>query len=591
MGLRTLKFRTRRWWRRSFRSGEGLARQSSEQLEKDFFGRLSRLRDVWRPVTAWLLLFLILITALIVQMVRLRTYYQVQQPVAGGIYSEGIVGTFTTANPLYALSDVDTSVSRLIFAGLMTYDAQGKLIGDLADHWSVNSTGTVYMVHLRPNLSWQDGKPLTAADVVFTYQMAQSPDAQSPLQPSWKGVTVAAADSRTVTFTLPNPLSSFPYSLTTGIIPQHLLGSLDPSQIRSAAFNTHPIGAGPFSWGTIGVSGSSNNIEEQLTLLPFKGYWAGEPKLNSFNLYTYANNGALVDAYKRQEVTAMALSGNLPAEITKDSSSHIYGLSLAAGAYVFFKSSNPILNDGKVRQALVAAADRQTLIASLGYKAIPVDEPFLRSQFAYDPAYAQVTGNAQQAKALLDGDGWRLGKDGIRTKGGQPLSFTVDVLAGSDYAGVANRLQAEWKAVGIDAKVAALQPADFQGALASHSYDAVLYGISIGTDPDVFVYWDSSQADIRSANRLNFSEYRSAEADAALEAGRTRLDPLLRAVKYKAFLQAWQRDAPALSLYQPQLLYVSHIPIYGLDATQIATDADRFDNVENWMVHIAWVTR
>lgn len=589
--FRTLKLRSRRWWRRSFRSGEDLAKQSSEQLEKDFFGRLNRLRDVWRPVTAWLLLFVLVISMLVAQIVHLRTYYQVQQPVAGGIYSEGIVGTFTTANPLYALSDVDTSVARLIFAGLMTYDAHGKLIGDLADKWTVNSTGTVYTVHLRPNLRWQDGQGVTAADVVFTYQMAQNPDAQSPLQPSWKGVTVAAVDSRTVTFTLPNPLSSFPYSLTTGIIPQHLLGSLDPSQIRSAAFNTHPIGAGPFSWGTIGVSGSGNDIQEQLALLPFKDYWAGGPKLNSFNLYTYANSSTLVAAYKHQEVTAMALSSNLPPDITRDSSSRIYNLSLAAGAYVFFKSSNPILNDTKVRQALVAAADRQTLIAGLSYKAIPVDEPLLRSQFAYDPSYAQSTGNVQQAKTLLDDDGWQLGKNGMRTKAGQPLGFTIDVLAGSDYAGIAQRLQTEWKAAGIDAKIAALQPADFQGALASHSYDAVLYGISIGTDPDVFVYWDSSQADIRSANRLNFAEYRSAEADTALEAGRTRLDPLLRTVKYRAFLQAWQRDAPALALYQPQLLYVSHIPVYGLDATQIATDADRFDNVENWTVHLAWVTR
>lgn len=589
--LRTLRLRTRRWWRRTFRSGEDFAKHSSEQVEQDFFGRLGNIRAVWRPVTAWLLLFVLIISLLVVQIARLRSYYQVQQPVAGGLYSEGVTGTFTTANPLYALSDVDTSVSKLVFAGLMAYGSDGHLVGDLADRWAANSNGTVYTVYLRPNLRWQDGKPLTAADVVFTYQMAQNPDAQSPLQPSWKGVTVAAADARTVTFTLPNPLSSFPYSLTTGIIPQHLLGSLDPSQLRSAAFNVNPVGAGPFSWGTLGVSGTGNSVEEQLTLLPFKDYWAGQPKLNSFNLYTFANTDALLSAYRHQEVTAITLGGSVPSDIAKDASTHIYNLPLAAGAYVFFKSTGTIFSDAKVRQALVAAADRQSIIASLGYPAIPVDEPLLRSQFAYDPAYAQATDDERQAKTLLDGDGWQVGSNGIRQKNGQPLSFTLDVLQGSSYTGVANQLQAEWKKVGVDMKIAALQPADFQGALAAHSYDAVLYGISIGTDPDVFVYWDSSQADIRSTSRLNFSEYKSGEADAALEAGRTRLDPLLRAVKYKSLLQAWQRDAPALGLYQPRLAYISHIPVYNLGASQIATNADRFDDVDDWMIHVAWVTR
>jgi hypothetical protein len=95
---------------------------------------------------------------------------------------------------------------------------------------------------------------------------------------------------------------------------------------------------------------------------------------------------------------------------------------------------------------------------------------------------------------------------------------------------------------------------------------------------------------VRSSNRLNFSEYASPAADAALEAGRTRLNNQLRAIKYRAFLQAWQKDTPALGLYQPRLLYVSHIPVYGLEEHQINADADRFDNVSSWMIHVGWVT-
>jgi peptide/nickel transport system substrate-binding protein len=269
----------------------------------------------------------------------------------------------------------------------------------------------------------------------------------------------------------------------------------------------------------------------------------------------------------------------------------MYDIPLTAGAYVFFKSSNPVLGDVKVRQALVAAANRGTIINSLGFSALPVDEPLLHSQFAYDPQYAQITNQPAEAKTLLHADGWQLDSKGIREKSGQPLSFALSVMDGTEYVGVAQQLANEWKVVGIDVKVDVEQPASFQGTLAAHAYDAVLYGISIGVDPDVFVYWDSSQADIRSQSRLNFAEYKSTAADAALEAGRTRLDQPLRVIKYRTFLQAWQQDAPALGLYQPRLLYVSHIPVYGLDNTAINTNADHFDNVQDWMVHVAWVTR
>jgi len=123
-----------------------------------------------------------------------------------------------------------------------------------------------------------------------------------------------------------------------------------------------------------------------------------------------------------------------------------------------------------------------------------------------------------------------------------------------------------------------------------HTYDALLHAISIGVDPDVFAYWDSSQADIRSNARLNFSEYKSTTADTALEAGRTRLDPALRIVKYRPFLQAWQTDAPALGLYQPRFLYITRGTVYGLTDHALNSDSDRYASVADWQIHTAKVT-
>ncbi|MEJ0073069.1 MAG: hypothetical protein WDN27_03245 [Candidatus Saccharibacteria bacterium] len=89
---------------------------------------------------------------------------------------------------------------------------------------------------------------------------------------------------------------------------------------------------------------------------------------------------------------------------------------------------------------------------------------------------------------------------------------------------------------------------------------------------------------------MNFSEYKSPTADAALEAGRTRLDPALRVIKYQPFLQAWQADAPALGLYQPRFLYITRGTVYGLADHPLNTDSDRYDSVQNWEIHTAKVT-
>lgn len=562
------------------------------QFDQNLIGRLGRLRLVWRFVLSWLVLMGAIAGILIAQLSALRSYYQVMQPSPGGIYSEGIEGSFTTVNPIYAVSDVDTSVSKLLFAGLLTYDGHNQLVGDLADSWNANASGTQYTVHLRAGLTWQDGQPVTANDVVFTYHTIQDPDAQSPLQSSWQGVTITAVDASTVTFTLPNPLSSFAYSLTNGIIPKHILQSVNVVDLRSAAFNTSdPVGTGPFRWSSIGVSGLGQNAQTQITLTPFSRYWAGAPQLDQFNVHAYASRNDLLQAYRNQEITAIAGLDSIPADIAKDTSSYIYNLPLTAGVYVFFKTTSQILGDVKVRQALVAAANRAAIVQHLGYPAVTVDEPLLSGQLGYNPAYAQTTGNQTQAKTLLDQAGWTMQTNGMRAKGGQPLSFMLVVAAGTEYETVARQLSDEWRSVGINAQVVPQLPADFQASLTQHLYDAVIDGVSIGADPDVFVYWDSSQADPRSDNQLNFSEYKSALADLALEAGRTRLDPQLRAAKYKSFLQVWQQDAPALGLYQPRFLYISHIPIYGLYENQINTDAGRFNNVQNWMVHLNWVTR
>lgn len=589
--FRLFKLRFRRRIRKSQRQVEDLGQQAEQTIDRHLLRRFDRLGPVRRFVAGWVALFVLLAGCLVWQLQHLSAYYQTLQPIPGGIYSEGMPGAFTNANPLYATGPVDSTVSRLVFASLFKYNEHNKLVGELAKDYSIDKKGTTYTVHLRPNLKWQDGQPLTSKDVVFTYQTIQNPDADSPLNGSWQDIDVRAPDRLTVTFTLPNVLASFPYNMTNGIVPEHILGSVPVADLRSSDFNTQkPVGAGPFAWLAVQVSGSGpKDAQEQVGLVPFKNYALGAPKLKEFIVHAYADRQKMLQDYNDKQLTALAGLESLPDGMDSQHN-EVHNFLLTAGTYVFFKTTDGVLSDADVRRALVRATDQQQVVKSIGYPTRLVTEPVLQGQLAYDKKYAQPTNRPAEARALLDKAGWKLNAAGQRAKKGQPLAFRLVAADTPEYRRVTHELQRQWQALGVQLDVQLEPSDDFENALKQHDYDAVLYGIAIGVDPDVFVYWDSSQANPLSDNRLNLSEYKSSKADASLEAGRTRLDPQLRIIKYQPFLQSWQKDAPALGLYQPRFLYLTNQPVYGLKDHALNSETDRFSNVHNWMIRTAKVT-
>lgn len=588
---RTTKLRWRRRYRRSRRQVEDISQQAEDHLERHFFRRLSRLWEVRRFIMAWILLLVLLIGGLVVQTRNLSAYYQKSVPAPGGIYTEGILGSFTNANPLYATGAVDAAVAHLVFAGLFTFNNQNQLVGDLAEKFDVDDSGKLYTVHLKKGLTWHDGQPLSSADVAFTYHVIQNPDAQSPLASSWAGIKITAVDPLTVTFELPNALSAFSQSMTNGIVPQHLLDGIPMQQLRSVPFNSvRPIGSGPFMWQNIEVIGTTPETrEERIALLPNANYHGGAPKLGGFIIRSFHDEDRLIKSFSRQELNGVAGLNSIPDKVKNDSDVHDYNIPLTSGVFVFFKTSHEILQDVKVRQALVRAANVSEIISNLGYPVIGLQEPLLASQIGFDKALRESQYSTAEANRLLDEAGWQKGSDGLRKKGNQTLSFKLYSQNTGEYTYVTKVLQKQWQAIGVDLQVF-LEPAtDMQAVLTSHSYDALLYGIALGSDPDVYAFWHSSQADLRAANRLNFSEYRSTTGDKSLEAGRTRTDNAIRAIKYKPFLEAWRTDAPALALYQPRFLYLTHGQLFNFNPVVMNSDIGRYADVQNWMIKQAKV--
>ena len=588
---KTTQLQLRRLLRRRRRATEETVQHAAENIDKNLIGRFSRVIKVKRFALGWIALTILLGVSTVVQTVALSSTYQTEQPIAGGSYHEGIVGTFSTANPLYASGAVDTAISRLIFDGLFKYDENNVIVGDLAQNYSVDQTGKIYTIHLHKDLQWHDGKPLTADDVVFTFQTIQNPDARSVLQGSMRGVIISKVDATTVTFTLSSALSSFPGSLTVGIIPQHILGTVAPSELRSNAFNTSkPIGSGPFAWQQLEVNNNTDTEGTAVTisLERFARYHENPTKLNRFTVHTYETSAELLRAFNHREVNAIAGLKSIPSELQKKKEVVIHSFQSTATLMVFFnmQSTGP-LSDVNVRRGLMDGTDRQSIIQKLNQPLKIVREPVLSGQFAYDKTYSQPLFSKSLGEQTLTQGGWIPGKDGIRVKDGKRLTIRLYAEDTPDNQIITKEIQKQWRALGAEA-IITLQPSMyFQTTLQSRGYDAVLHGISIGNDPDVYAYWHSSQA---IDGGMNLSNYTSKVADKALEAGRTRQDESQRALKYKPFLKAWLDDTPAVALFRPRIYYVTRGPVYGLVEHTINTDADRYYSVTDWQIRTAYVS-
>lgn len=583
---REKRLKVRRRFKLRKRKVQDASKQAEAVVNKHFFRRLNRFLYVRRFVFSWILLIVLIGGGVIVQNKSLTNIYQEETPTSGGSYIEGQLGSFTNANPMYAATDIDKTVSELVFSGLLKYDQDNDLVGDIATGYKVNNTATVYTLKLREDVYWHDGKQLTSKDVAFTFNSIQLADAKSPLRSQWQKVKIQTKGKFTVIFTLPHSLASFPHSLTTGIVPEHLLNNIPASRLRSVEFNTvSPVGTGPFRWRTIEVEGNNPETrQERIGLARNDNYYNGAPMLERFVVRAFNNIEELKRSFSNGELTAVSGLETIDDDL-RPAVKNNYDIPLMAQVSVFLNNSNQLLSNTKLRQALVYATDTDKIIKNLDHTVVKSDSILLKKHLGYNPKINQLEFNKAKANKILDQSGWKkTDSDGIRTNGKKQLSLTLYSKDTKDYSLIASMLQQQWRDVGVKLDVKLQSSEDLESVIAFHNYDILLYGISLGNDPDIYAYWHSSQADVSSGSRLNLSEYKSTTVDQALEGGRSRSDPKIRAIKYQPMLSGYRDDAPAISLYQPGLLYLTSRDVYNFNPSIIAVPTGRFANVENWSI-------
>ena len=544
--------------------------------------RIENVRLVMTEIMIWLAAIALLIAGLGIQYSWNSQGSKKDGAKSGGVYVEGVIGNISTLNPLLAASEPEQAASRLLFSSLYNYDVTGALHTDLAESMTVKDD-KVYTIKLR-NAVWHDGKKLTAEDVVYTINLIKNPQVRSPLRVNWLDISARAIDDSTVEFMLPAVYAGFSHALTFPVIPKHILQSVSPSSMREADFSSNPVGSGPFAVKRVQTSESTSSTDV-VRMEPNTKYYGAVSTLSRLELRAYGNESLLVKAVNSGEVSAASGLSLSAADNIKSKQYSTKHWLLNKGVYLLMNNRSQTLQDARVRQALRYATDTSSIRATVGDNVARLDTPILQSQIAQKlPAAPDY--NLDKAKALLKEAGWTYNQGQWKGKDGRPLAVAVTTSSGRDeYKKIVDVLKQQWSKLGVDVQLREIDTSStttsfVQSVLQPRDYDALLYELELGADPDVFAYWHSSQA---SASGYNFANYSNRTVDNDLVGGRSRTNSALRAAKYVQFVNQWLNDAPAIGLYQSVGSYVLNNGASIVEPRgSLNTMNDRYADVTTW---------
>lgn len=497
----------------------------------------------------------------------------VQVPAHGGSLTEGIVGSPRFVNPLLALSDSDRDLTALTYAGLMGVAGDGSLVPVLAERYSISEDGKEYIFVIRENARFTDGTPVTADDVVFTVEKAQDPALKSPELANWANIKADIVDARTVRFLLPRPYSPFLADTTLGILPARLWRNIPVDEFPFSPLMTKPVGAGPFE--VVRVTRAKDGSITEYQLRAFSKYATGKPYLDRIQVKFFETNAALQSAHKRGAIDSAY--GIAEADALTAPYSRVFG--------AFFNSDqNPAFARLEVRKALSLALNRTRIVNEvLGGHATALLGPVPPGSGIPEPEIP--TGDSVAlGRATLEEGGWSQDAEtGIWGNESEKLSLpsvTLKTANVPELKAIALAIEADWEAVGIPTEVELYEPGDLAASvIRPRAYEALLFGMVIGRDQDLFAFWDSGE---RSDPGLNIAAYANKTVDDLLDKTRQEQDPELARSDLALVSSLIAADYPAAFTHAPDFLYAVPKSLYGVRLPQIASPSDRFATVSSW---------
>lgn len=483
-------------------------------------------------------------------------------PSPGGTYVEGVVldnNTQVIINPLLAQTDsFNQDLSRLLFSGLTravpgnTTEQGGQFVEpELAERWQVSADGKEWEFYLRRNLRWQDGTPLTARDVVFTYNLVKQEDFPGPrsLRLLWKDVEVTRLGDYGVRFRLTEYRASFVNYTTLGILPAHKLeGKFKVGDLQRIEFNKAPLSNGPFMLAPGGLA------NDGVTLIANPLYHRDKkPWLDKIWFKFYPSTSAALSALQDNQIDGVA-------QVTQEelerlpANDNITEITAPRGRNTFLflnLQKQNLFGQKQVREALSHAINKTELIdKALKGQAFVSSSPVLSSSWAYKPDIKTYDFDVAKAERLLEEAGWKNNRDGIKERNGQTLVFKILTDDTPDKRAVAAYIAENLRAIEVVAQIEIAPTAqDLQTAIFAGNYDALLLTVEGAlNDPDPYQNWHSSYA-ATGSNHFNYANWQVDRADRLLEQGASTSVLAERRKIYQQWQDIWAEELPSIPLY------------------------------------------
>ncbi|MCL5010627.1 MAG: ABC transporter substrate-binding protein [Patescibacteria group bacterium] len=358
-------------------------------------------------------------------------------PAGGGVYREGVLGQPKFVNPIYiSTQDVDRDLVELIFSGLMKYDGQAHLTTDLAESYEVKEGGRVFEFSLKDNVFWHDNEKFTADDVIFTVNLVQNPECQSPLRIKWSGIVAEKISDTKVRFLLPKSYVGFLENATLKILPKHIFENTPSRDLPSALFAKNNLtGTGPFKFDR--ATRDKSDFVEKVVLRENTRYFASKPFLSKIVFVFFKNEKDLLKSFALQEIDGFSVSSPQSLAQSQKKGNHILEIEAPRYFALFFNlAKDGVGSSEKLREALAFGVNKEEIIKEVFQgKAKTVDSPILSGFFDFAPPDEIFGWDRQKAGKTLDDLGFKLNEQtGFREKTlpkTQSFVFKSNLSAGS----------------------------------------------------------------------------------------------------------------------------------------------------------------
>ena len=474
-----------------------------------------------------------------------------------------------TKRDIYA----DWIVRRNIFEGLMDYDYdEVKLKCVLAESYEISDNGLEIMFRLRDDVYFSDGVPITAEDVIFTYETIINPRVDAAqLANYYKDVQkVIKVDDRTVKFIMERPYFKSLEFLgfgDTGILPRHIYEFSDAMEFNRHRSNC--VGSGPYVF-------ERWDVGREIVLRRNESYWGVKPKLKRIVFRIITNEIAALQALRAGEIDFLRPLPEQFADMSKDVdfTSQFRCLSYFTPKipyfYVGWNNDSPFFKDRRVRLAMTHLIDCDKIIKYLlkGQGRVTTGPFYIYGQ-QYNPDIRPWPYDVDRVKELLDEAGWvDSDGDGLRDKGGVGFRFRLMIRSEDPYyERLAKFIKDVAAKVGVEVIPDPYEWSIFIERLLDREFEAEISGWGGVVEEDPYQLWHSSQGVGRGSNHVGFD---NKDADEIIEQGRKTLDGTERNKLYHRLHEIIHNEQPYTFLYaRPEMRFLDrrfkNVKIHKLD--------------------------